>query len=161
MAHGLCGFPPQNTQSSSNHKGNVRQSQMRGNLQNAWLVIVKTIRGHEKQGKSEKLSQPREAEEDMMVKCDTTSWMGPWNRTRTLGFPSGSTVENLPAKQEMQEMQIWSLGREGPLEKEMSTYTGILALEIPWTGEPGGLQSMGSQSQTCWVTKHASTGKYE
>ena len=80
-----------------------------------------------------------------MVKCNTTSWMGPWDRKRTLGFSDGSVVEDLPAKQ---EMHIRSLGREGPLEKEMATHSGILALEISWTEEPGGLQSMGSQSQT-------------
>ena len=96
-----------------------------------------------------------------MVKCNTTSWMEPWNRKRTLGFSVGSAVENLPAKQEMQEMQIRSLSREVPLEKEMATHSGILALEIPWTEEPGGLQSMGSQSRTRRVTEHASTGKYE
>ena len=38
-----------------------------------------------------------------------------------------------------------SLGQEDPLEKEMATHSGILAWEIPWTEEPGGLQSMGSQ----------------
>ena len=51
-------------------------------------------------------------------------------------------VKNLPV---MQEMQVQSLGWEDPLEKEMATYSGILAWKIPWTGEPDGLQSMGSQ----------------
>ena len=41
-----------------------------------------------------------------------------------------------------------SLGREDLLEKEMATHTSILAWEIPWTEEPGGLQAMGSQSRT-------------
>jgi len=45
----------------------------------------------------------------------------------------------------MQETQVWSLGREDPLEKEMAVNSSILAWEIPWTEEPGGLQSMGSQ----------------
>ena len=45
----------------------------------------------------------------------------------------------------MQEMQVQSLGWEDPLEKEMSTYSSILAWEIPWTEEAGGLQPMGSQ----------------
>ena len=45
----------------------------------------------------------------------------------------------------MQEMQIQSLGGEDPLEKEMATHPSVLAWEIPWTEEPGGLQSMGSQ----------------
>ena len=45
----------------------------------------------------------------------------------------------------MQEMDIQSLGHEDPLQKEMATHTSILAWEIPWTEEPGGLQSMGLQ----------------
>ena len=52
------------------------------------------------------------------------------------------TVKNLPA---MQETQVRSLGREDPLEKEMATFSSILAWKIPWTEEPGRLQSMGSQ----------------
>ena len=51
-------------------------------------------------------------------------------------------VERLPA---MQETQVLSLGREDPLMKEMATHSRILAWEIPWMEEPGGLQSMGSQ----------------
>ena len=45
----------------------------------------------------------------------------------------------------MQETQVRSLGRENPLEKEMTSHFIILAWEIPWAEEPGGLQSMGSQ----------------
>jgi len=49
----------------------------------------------------------------------------------------------------MQEAQIWSLGQEDPLEKGMATHSNILAWRIPWTEEPGGLQSLGLQkSQT-------------
>ena len=55
-----------------------------------------------------------------------------WSRTR------------LPM-QETQEMQLQPLGQEDPLEKEMATHSSILAWRIPWTEEPGGLQSMGSQ----------------
>ena len=51
-------------------------------------------------------------------------------------------VKNLPV---MQETQFQSLGREDPQEKEMPTHSSILALEIPWTEEPGELQSRGSQ----------------
>ena len=47
--------------------------------------------------------------------------------------------------QESQEMQIRSLGWEDPLEEKMATHSSILARIIPWTEEPGGLQSMGSQ----------------
>ena len=43
----------------------------------------------------------------------------------------------------MQEMWVWSLGREAPLEKEMATRSSILAWEIPWTEKPGKLQSLG------------------
>ena len=45
----------------------------------------------------------------------------------------------------MQETQVQSLSREDPLEEEMATHSNILAWRIPWTEEPGGLQSMGSQ----------------
>ena len=48
----------------------------------------------------------------------------------------------------MQEMQVRSLGQEDPLEKEIATHSGILAWEIPWAEEPGGLQFMGSQRVT-------------
>ena len=47
--------------------------------------------------------------------------------------------------QEIQEIQVGSLGREDPLEEEMAIHSSILAWEIPRTEEPGGLQSMGSQ----------------
>ena len=47
--------------------------------------------------------------------------------------------------QETQETQAGSLGWKNPLEKEMATHSSILAWRIPWTGEPGGLQSMGLQ----------------
>ena len=45
----------------------------------------------------------------------------------------------------MQETQFWSLSGEDPLEKEITTHSSILALRIPWTEEPGGLQSMGDK----------------
>ena len=51
-------------------------------------------------------------------------------------------VKNLPA---IRETQVRSLGQEDPLEKEMATHSSFLAWEIPWTEEPSGLQSMGSQ----------------
>ena len=55
-------------------------------------------------------------------------------------FPAGSVVKNLPT---MQEMWVWPLGQEDPLEEEMATYSNILAWKIPWTEKPGRLQSMG------------------
>ena len=62
-------------------------------------------------------------------------------------FPYGSVVKNLPAMQETQEMWIWSLGREDPLEEKMATHSSILAWKILWTEETGKLHSKGSQSQ--------------
>ena len=52
------------------------------------------------------------------------------------------TVKNLPA---LQETQVQSLGQDDPMEKGMATHASILAWRIPWTEEPGGLQSMRSQ----------------
>ena len=62
-----------------------------------------------------------------------------------MGFLSDSVVKNRPAMQKAQETQVQSLGREDPLEKEMTAHSSILAWEIPWTEDPGGLQSMGLQ----------------
>ena len=63
-----------------------------------------------------------------------------------LGFPGGLAVKNPPA---MQETQVQSLSREDFLEKDMATHSRILAWRIPWTEEPGGLQSIGSQRVGC------------
>ena len=57
----------------------------------------------------------------------------------------GSVVKN-PA---MEETQVQPLGQEDPLEKGMASHPNILAWRIPWTEEPGGLQSMGSQRVIC------------
>ena len=62
-----------------------------------------------------------------------------------MGFPSGSAGKNLPAMQELQETQIWSLDWEDPLEEGMATHSSILPGESPRTEELGRLQSMGSQ----------------
>ena len=61
-------------------------------------------------------------------------------RSRKLreGFLGGSVVKNLPAN------EVCSLGGEDPLEEEKATHSSILVWEIPWTEEPGGLQSVGS-----------------
>ena len=60
--------------------------------------------------------------------------------------------------QEMEEMQVWSLGQEEPLEKEMETHSIILAWHIPWTGEPHGLHTVHgvSKSQTSMSTHTSS-----
>ena len=57
-------------------------------------------------------------------------------------FPVDQRVKNLPA---MQETRVQFLGPEDPLEKGMAIHSSILAWRIPWTEEPGGLQSMGLQ----------------
>ena len=57
--------------------------------------------------------------------------------------------------QETQEMWVWSLGQKDPLEEEMATHSSIFAWRIPWTEEPGELQSIGSQRvEHDWVTEH-------
>ena len=63
-----------------------------------------------------------------------------WKNTILKSFSGGSDDKNLPA---MQETWARSLGQEDPLEKGMAIYSSILAWRIPWTKEPGGLQSMG------------------
>ena len=59
------------------------------------------------------------------------------------GFPGGSAVTNLPAMQEARETLVQSLGQEDLLEEEMAIHCSILAWRIPWTEEPGRLQSIG------------------
>ena len=59
-------------------------------------------------------------------------------------------VKNLPAKQ---DTRVQSLGQKDPLEKEMAIHSSILAWRIPWTVEPGGLQSMESQRVGHLATK--------
>ena len=59
-----------------------------------------------------------------------------------LDFPGGSDVKRLST---MRETQVQSLGWEDPLEKEMAIHSSTIAWKIPWTEEPGRLQSMGSQ----------------
>ena len=61
--------------------------------------------------------------------------------TSSWGFPGGLTIRNPPPVQ----MWVLSPGQEDPLDKEMATHPSILAWEIPWTQDLGGLHSMGSQ----------------
>ena len=72
--------------------------------------------------------------------CQQPSFIG--GCLTSLASPVAQTVKNLPARQ---ETRVSSLGREDPLEKEMATHSSTLAWRIPWTEEPGGLQSMGLQ----------------
>ena len=59
------------------------------------------------------------------------------------GFPGGTVVKNPPAN--AVDNRVRSLGQDDPLEKEMATHSSSLAWRTPWTEEPGGLQSIGSQ----------------
>ena len=70
-------------------------------------------------------------------------------------------VKNPPAKEETCgfEMWFWSLGQEDPLEKGKATYSSILAWRIPWTEEPGGLQSTGLQ-RVGWDWSNLTFGKF-
>ena len=69
--------------------------------------------------------------------------------------PKAQWVKNLPAMQETQEMRVWSLGWEDPLEKEMAIHSTILTWKTPWAEEPGRLESKVSQESD--MTKHAGT----
>ena len=62
-----------------------------------------------------------------------------------MDFPSGSAVKNPPAMQELQETQAQSLDWQDSLEEGMVTHSSIPAWRIPWTEEPGRLQSIGLQ----------------
>ena len=74
--------------------------------------------------------------------------------TRVLGFPRGAVVKN-PLTNLEEARDVWPLGCEDPLEKEMTTHSSILVWKIPWTEEPGGLQSMGSSRvRHGWVLMH-------
>ena len=56
----------------------------------------------------------------------------------------------------MEELQVWSLGQEDPLEEETATHCGILAQNVPWTEKPGGLQSGGHRELDMneWLSSH-------
>ena len=66
-----------------------------------------------------------------------------------VSFLGGSVIKNPPA---VQETWVQFLGLEDPLEKGMATHSSILVGRIPWTEEPGGLQSMGSQKSWARLT---------
>ena len=85
--------------------------------------------------------QPK-GQEYLLDRCLTDSQAGIKISRRNMGFPGCSVVKSLPT---MWETQVQTLGWEVPLEKEIATHSSILAWEILWTEEPGGLQTMGSQ----------------
>ena len=83
-----------------------------------------------------------------VTESDTTEWLS--LSTFKLGFSGSSVVKKKKKKihlpiQETQKTWIWSLGQKDTLQEEMATLSSILAWRFPWTEEPGGLQSMGSQ----------------
>ena len=63
-----------------------------------------------------------------------------FNTSLSHSLSASHAAQNLPA---MQETRVRSLGQEDPLEEEMATHSSLLAWRIPWTEEPGGIQSMG------------------
>jgi len=74
------------------------------------------------------------------MKGDDSGWCADVKEAKTVQL-----VRDPSANPEMQETRVQSLGREDPLEKEVATHSSVLAWRIPWTEEPGGQQSMGSQ----------------
>ena len=86
-------------------------------------------------------------------------WKSPQDRiclhkTYNRDFPGGSVVKNLPAYAGEIRDTVWPLCWEDPLEEEMATHSSIFAWKIPWTEEPGGLQSMGHKRvQHDWMTE--------
>ena len=74
-----------------------------------------------------------------------------YSTTRTrLGCPQGSVVKNSLV---MQETRVRSLGQEDPLKKEMAIQSSILAWEIPWAEDPGGLQFLGFQKSQAGLSE--------
>ena len=86
---------------------------------------------------------------EMAIHSSTLAGKIPWteepDRLQSMGLPRvghDSATSLTHSIQEMQEMWVRSLGQEDPLEEGMAIHSSILAWEIPWTEEPGGLQSM-------------------
>ena len=130
------------------------------------------------------LGQEDSLEKEMATHCSTLAWKIPWmqesgrtptvhgvskSRTRlsdftdtdiylALGFPGGSNgIKDLPA---VWETRVWSLGQEDTLEKRMATHSNIIGWRIPWTEEPGGLQSKGSQRVKNNSTTNTNTHRF-
>ena len=98
------------------------------------------------------LSSASTSKKRMFDKCYTVWVLGLLEHATS---PVAQMVKNLPA---MQETWVRSLGWEDTLEKEMATYSKILALRIPWTEEPHGSQSRGSQRvRHDWATNSFTT----
>ena len=92
------------------------------------------------------------------IQLFTTLWTIAHQTSLFMGFPREKYRSGLPfptpgnLSNPMQKAWVWSLGQEDPLGKEMATLSSILAWEMPWTEEPGGLLSMGSQKSQIWLS---------
>ena len=84
------------------------------------------------------MTEPREKQRERRLRVHTLECL----RGQRRGFPGDSVVNNPPVTQ---EMWVWSLGQEDPLEEGMTTHSIFLPGESPWAEERGGLQSMGLQ----------------
>ena len=120
---------------------------------------MKAVRFEEDQGRWTSLGQGRRGVDLVMELRNlqycptffTVKKKKSWPPHNLLGFFSGSAVENSPAMQEMQDTRVWSLGGEDPQEEGMAAHPSVLDWRIPWTEEPAGLQSIGSQRvKTHW-----------
>ena len=79
------------------------------------------------------------------------AFLGIYPRVMKPGFPGGVVVKNLPANAgDARDTGLIPGSGRDPLEKEMATHSSVIAWEIPWTEESGGLWSMGSQKSRMW-----------
>ena len=91
---------------------------------------------------------------DHLTKLHSSGWTPGWvgqvflgkvHPQAQLGFPGGASGKEPDCQCRRYETRVQSLGWEGPLKEGMATHSSILAWTIPWTEEPGRLQSMGSE----------------
>ena len=82
-----------------------------------------------------------------------STWLegSPWGK----GFLGGTSGKESACQCRKHREEVWPLRQEDPLEEEMVTHSSILAWKIPWTEEPGGLRSTGSQSREQLSTRHS------
>ena len=85
------------------------------------------------------------------VQCLPTCFFSLWIRACvTVGFPGGANDKEPTCRCRRHETQLWSLGKEDPLEEGMATHSSILAWGSPWTEETGGLQSVSQRVRLNW-----------
>ena len=125
-------------------KPGIRQADIWGRREGSWILHTENHRSRRK------WCQPKWDKWALTVSAVNTIFQS----AVLCGLPSGSAVKHPPAMQATRDMWVWSLDQEDPLEEEMATHSSILAWTIPWTEEPGGLQSMGSQrGKHGWLTE--------